>query len=142
MEIKVKQHNWPKYLSRYIDQHFDAPFKWGVLDCATFAVGAMEAMVGGDVGAPDFKYKDQKSALRFNKKHSVIQGMITNLGAYVVTKGYETTGDIVVVQHDGFECCHVISGKRCYGPAIDDKVRALSKAVVLAQPGVTIMRFD
>lgn len=43
--------DWNARLSAYIDSVRRAPFEPGVLDCALFAAGAVEAMTGADIAA-------------------------------------------------------------------------------------------
>jgi len=61
----IRRSNWERRLAVYLDGHRGAVFRYGRLDCALFAAGAVKAMTGKDP-ARGFrsKYRSQASAVR------------------------------------------------------------------------------
>lgn len=53
--------DWEQRLSDYIADNSDAVFQWGVLDCALFSCGAVQA-IRGDDPAIDFRGKYSTAA--------------------------------------------------------------------------------
>jgi hypothetical protein len=45
----TRRGDWQEISWKYIREHMDTPFEWGVQDCATFACGHIEAITGVDL---------------------------------------------------------------------------------------------
>jgi hypothetical protein len=139
----MKTQNYHRALTDYINASLKLPFEWGKRDCVTYAIGAIEAMIGKEVEKPEFAYTTEEEALEFSKSWSLQEGMIAQLSAYEVPHKFHQPGDIAIVRRDGFECCHVVFDRRAYAPLLDDVVRAFSVHKLYEEcPDAKILRFD
>jgi len=60
--------HWEIPYEQHIDEKYDAPFKWGEHDCATFAANCIQAITGVDVYEEyRGKYTDKDSAFELIK---------------------------------------------------------------------------
>lgn len=64
----MRKSDWEPALAGYIAQHRNAALEWGVLDCAKFAAGAVQAMTGVNP-MREFKYRSEAGAWRSLKKN-------------------------------------------------------------------------
>ena len=72
----IRRADWPERLYDYLDACRDRPFVWGSHDCATLAVGAVEAMTGVVLWEP--RYRDARGAAHYMDKHP-IEGVVDAL---------------------------------------------------------------
>lgn len=145
MVVPLKLQNWRKALTQYVNNTLGLPFVWGERDCVTYAIGAIEAMIGAEVNKPKFNYDSKRTALVFAQKYKLADGMREQLSAYDVRHGFQQAGDIAIVEKDGFECCHVVMGPSAYAPAFIENghVCRFNMAVLLnLHPDTQLLRFD
>lgn len=141
MVNKIQNHH--KALTDYINATLGLPFEWAKRDCVTYAIGAIEAMIGREGEKPEFTYATHQQAIEFAKTWSLEQGIIDQLAAYEVPHQFHQPGDIAIVKMDGLECAHVIFDRRAYAPLLNDKVRVFSVYKLYQEcPDIKIMRFD
>lgn len=139
--MKIQNHH--QALTRYINASLGLPFEWGVRDCVTYAIGAIEAMIGQDTQKPDFTYRTQKEALSFSKQWSLEAGMWEQLNAYEVQKNFHQPGDILIARVGGLESVHVVFDRRAYAPLLNGTVTAFNVyEIYKACPELKILRFD
>jgi hypothetical protein len=139
--LKIQNHHHA--LTQYINASLGLPFQWGERDCATYGIGAIEAMLGQEVNKPDFSYANEAEALEFAKTWTLEAGMLGQLKAYEIQRNFHQPGDIAIVRRDGFECVHVVFDRRAYAPLLDDTVRAFSMTKLYEEcPDLKILRFD
>ena len=122
----MKAHNYHRALTDYINANLGKPFEWGKLDCVTFAIGAIEAMIGREVDKPEFSYATPKEALRFSKNWSLEAGMIEQLGAYEVPFRFHQPGDILMTVEDGIPRTYLVFDRRVYSPVPDGVLQAFN----------------
>lgn len=59
----TRYQDWPERLDEYLNSRLAVPFTFGVNDCALFAMDAIQAMTGVDLGAEiRGTYSDQEGA--------------------------------------------------------------------------------
>lgn len=139
----VKNQNFYQDLVGYINNTQGLAFEWGVRDCVTYAIGALELMIGRAVEKPDFGYRTKEEAFEFAQRYSLAVGMRAQLGAYEVTHRFHQPGDIAIVQRHGLECAHVVLGKHAFAPLLGGAVTAFDmQRLYLEAPEVLILRFD
>ena len=141
MVRRVQNHHLE--LTRYINATIGLPFVWGERDCVTYAVGAIEAMIGRELDKPPITYTSSEEALVFAESHSLEETMVDQLHAYEVPHRFHQPGDIAIVNRDGFECVHVVFDRRAYAPLLGGVVRMFSVDKLYQEcPDVKILRFD
>jgi hypothetical protein len=138
-----KIQNYHRALTDYINASLGKPFQWGTLDCAIFAIGAIEAMIGDKVEKPDFNYCTLEEALEFAKTWSLEAGMRDQLNAYDVTCKFHQPGDILIINDNGLERAYVVFDRRTYSPLLGGTVTAFNVHQFYEHyPGIKILRFD
>lgn len=139
----MKTKNYHQALTDYINASIGLPFEWGTRDCATYVIGALEAMIGHEVEKPKFAYRNHKEALGFARHWSLEKEMKRQLNAYGVRRNFHQTGDIILVERGGFECAHVVFDRRAYAPLLNDRVQVFDVARLYeACPDFKLLRFD
>lgn len=141
----MKTHNYHRLLTDYINANLNRPFEWGKCDCVTFAIGAIEAMIGREVEKPDLTYSTREQAIEFSKVWSLEAGMREQLGAYDIQRNFHQPGDIAIVRRDNLERTLVVFDRRAYAPEFNGvvtvyKVQDLYNACSEAE--LKILRFD
>ena len=139
----MKTRNHHQALTDYINASLGLPFEWGVRDCVTYAIGAIEAMLGRETDKPEFAYGTREEAIEFAKAWSLETGMVAQLGAYAVPRNFQQPGDIAIVRREGLECAHVVFDRRVYAPLFGDRVRVFSMSRLFEEcPDLKVLRFD
>ena len=139
----VKTLNYHQALTNYINATLGQPFEWGVTDCITYAIGAIEAMIGSEVIKPEFDYQTPKEALGFAQSWTLEAGMREQLQAYDVAPHFHQPGDIALASRGGFECAHVVFDRRAYAPLLGGVVTAFDMKKLYEEcPDLKILRFD
>lgn len=87
------------------------PFEFGVNDCPLFTLGAIDIMLDTEY-KKDFigKWKDQKSAWKYAKKHGDIYEHLLKWGFKRVNIQFMQIGDIIIMAQD---LAHAKMEKRC-----------------------------
>lgn len=141
MVMKIQNHH--RALTDYINANLNQPFEWGKLDCVTFAIGAIEAMIGREVDKPEFKYRSRIEAIAFSKTWSLEEGMIAQLQAYEVPYKFHQPGDILIVKQGGHERTYVVFDRRVYSPLPGSAVAVFNIYDLYdAGLGLKLLRFD
>ena len=138
-----KIQNYHAALTHYINATLGLPFEWGKRDCVTYAIGALEAMIGRQTVKPDFHYENRQEALDFAKNWSLEAGMQEQLNAYEVPQHFQQPGDILIANDESIKRVYVVFDRRAYSPVPGDTVRAFNiHALYEAFSGWTVLRFD
>lgn len=104
--------DWEARLASYVDSMRGVPFAWGVNDCATFATGCAEAMLGSEIaGKPAFDYTDRRGAVDFSSSHSFAQSLKGLTGAVEIPCRIMSVGDFIIYGEMQHERIHVILGR-------------------------------
>jgi hypothetical protein len=138
---KIQNHH--RALTDYLNASFRKPFQWGTLDCVIFAIGAIEAMIGGEVDKPEFTYTTQEEALEFSKTWSLAAGMVDQLNAYEVPRHFHQPGDILIINDNGIERTYVVFDRRAYSPMPGGTVTAFNVYQLYEKcTELKLLRFD
>jgi len=100
-------------LTRYITAQLGNPFMWGLHDCATFALGCIDAMIDTPLDLPEFTYRTEEGAIEFHERHPFIEGLKERGAVVVPDANYRAIGDVFVMVERGRSCCHVLLGDLC-----------------------------
>lgn len=97
--------DWPTALGLFVAEKSRAPFAWGSNDCVLFAVDAVRALVGVDLGAKiRGKYKTARGAASALRKHggmiAAVEKATADLGAVAIAPAFAQRGDIALAQTD------------------------------------------
>lgn len=86
-------------LHNYVQEEIGKPFKFGVNDCPLFVAGAIDAMYKTSL-RDEFtgKWRGQKSAWKYAKKHGDISEQLKERGCINVELSHIQTGDIIVME--------------------------------------------
>ena len=86
-------------LHNYVQEEIGKPFKFGVNDCPLFVAGAIDAMYKTSLRDEyTGKWKGQKSAWKYAKKHGDISEQLKSKGCVNVELTHIQTGDIIVME--------------------------------------------
>jgi len=101
------------------------PFVWGQCDCNTFALDMMDAMYGTNLAAQiKGKYGSPLQAFLFRRR---VPGSLINIlkaaGFEEVKRGFERTGDLLIVADPKWEMVHVCLGAKCVSAFPDQGVQ-------------------
>ncbi len=88
-------------LKNYVESQIGLPFEFGVNDCPLFTLGAIDIMLDTEY-KKDFigKWKDQKSAWKYAKKHGDIYEHLLKWGFKRVNIQFMQIGDIIIMAQD------------------------------------------
>lgn len=100
-------------LMAYINAQQGKPFEWGVHDCATFALGCLDAQIETPMTLPEFTYRCEAGAIAFNERHPMIEGLKARGATVVPDANYRQIGDVAVFMERNRPCCHVLLGDLC-----------------------------
>jgi hypothetical protein len=111
----LRRADWPLLLEVYLERHRDTSFAWGVHDCATFALGWLDA-VREDLSP-------QLDALRESMAYTTASGALGRLGERTlrdavedwqqltpVAVNFAQRGDLVLVDLDGRHSLALVVG--------------------------------
>lgn len=122
--------DWPERLDRYVVERKDTPFGWGANDCAGFAAGAYEAIIGGSpVGMPS--WTSRLSAWRILVRTG---GLCTAVDRVLPSIPVRTAkrGDVVAVSHQSRTWLAVCMGALSCGPGANGLVWSRTLSAVRA----------
>jgi hypothetical protein len=129
----TRRRDWQERLEALIASRIDAPFAWGVNDCALFAADAVAAVTGHDPAA-DARgtYTDEKGALRTIKKMGGLAAIAeTRAGGVEVPPSMARVGDVVLGVM-GRECLGICGGATWHAPGADGLAAAPMSTVLKA----------
>jgi hypothetical protein len=104
--------DWPERLSDYIEQCRDRPFEWCVHDCATMALGAVEAMTGQRL--METPYSDARGAAAYMASPGIAATVDGLLEAEPTA--FAQRGDVVLLLIDGRQTLGVCIGGEAAAP--------------------------
>lgn len=120
-------------LINFIKANLGRPFVWGECDCNVFALEAMDAVHGTDLaGRIKGKYENELGAIRFRLRSEwgSFEGLLIEAGFVESRKGFEQTGDLLIVDGPGFELVHIYMGKTVVSVPLGMKVHATPVALM------------
>lgn len=145
MEIN-KLPEWEVNLAKYLTKEFNLPFEWGVRDCTTFVIGALQSMTEKHLIVPEFTYRTKEEAIAFSATYSLYEGMLEQLNAYLVNPHFQQPGDIIFVwENEVYPCVHLCNGEKSLSAIPDYGVRAFPTSLVIREGlkhKIRILRFD
>ena len=101
--------NWPSLLAAYVQTHREAPFEWGVHDCATFAAGAVRTITGEDrFSAP---YVGLRAAGEYMDSVGGVAAHATALLGPPVPPMLVKSGDVALLDLNGRDTLSVCLGE-------------------------------
>ena len=92
------------------------PFEWGVNDCALCAADWVKICTGIDYAAAFRGYTGAREALSLISTHGGLQAIATAALGEPVASGFETVGDVVLIDFDGNEVLGICNGATTLGP--------------------------
>lgn len=101
-------------LINFIAVNLGRPFVWGECDCNVFALEAMDATYGTDLaGIIKGKYANKDEAVEFmrNIRWNDWAEFLSENGYIEGKKGFEQTGDLLIVSLPDYELVHIYMGK-------------------------------
>jgi hypothetical protein len=101
-------------LINFVKANLGRPFVWGECDCNVFALEMIDAVHGTDLaGRIKGKYANELGAVRFRLRSEwgSFEGLLKENGFVEGKKGFEQTGDILIVAAPNFELVHIYMGK-------------------------------
>jgi hypothetical protein len=138
----VRRTDWEPRLLAWAQARLGDGFRWGETDCAILAFEAYDALTGRRL-AEQYrrKYRDARSALRFQLAHDVNTRMVLRrAGCVEVDPRFAQRGDVLIAPRDGFFCGHVNFGVRVLSTAPGAPVGWGETAALLKAPGLLAMR--
>lgn len=105
---------WPKKLDNYLLDCQDRSFKYGTFDCATFALGAAEAILGEKPETGIEPWRTTREAVERLEEYGSVVALMS--WAEEIDSWTAATGDIATVLIDGTESLGVVLGARVAGP--------------------------
>jgi len=86
-------------LHNYVQEEIGKPFKFGINDCPLFVAGAIDAMYKTSLRDEyTGKWKSQKSAWKYAKKHGDISEQLKSKGCINIELSHIQSGDIIVME--------------------------------------------
>lgn len=131
--MAARLRDWQERLEALVASRIDAPFAWGINDCALFAADAVLAMTGEDPAA-DARgtYSDEKGALRTIKKMGGLEGIAaTRAGGVEVPPMSARVGDIVLGTLGDVTCLGVCGGVSWIAPSRDGGLLPVSMSLAV-----------
>ncbi len=110
-----RREDWPERLDGYLDARRDAPFEWGVNDCATLAAGAVAVMTDAEIEVP--RVESAADYARFVlAAGSLHDHVVDRLGEPLPSPAHAQRGDLVLMLLDGRPTLGVCIGAEAAGP--------------------------
>ena len=124
-------------LVHFIEANRDRPFEWGRCDCNTFALEAMDAAFGTGLAEKiRGHYSTPLGAVRYRRRSAwkSFIAFIEEAGFIEAKKGFEQTGDLLIVADPKWEMVHICLGNRAVSAFPDDGVRCFPMAAMADKP--------
>lgn len=106
--------DWPARLDSYVHALRQSPFRWGALDCVTFAAGAVQAITGQCPAHP--QWVSERSAARALRRagglHAAVSALLPELPAPTLAQ----RGDVLLVRQPGRDLLAVCLGDTWAAP--------------------------
>lgn len=123
--------DWRFRLKEFVRSQSGRPFKFGVLDGAMFAAGAIEAMTGEDLAVGYRGYRTAAGGLKKCKAkgHETLVGPFEHLPE--IAPMHALAGDLVVFDGEAGLCVGIVQGANVWGVNEDRGVVLLPKSEVI-----------
>jgi hypothetical protein len=107
---------WEEKLFKFVDDTLGEPFEWGVRDCNIYALECQDIIYETEfANQARKKFNDKKSALAFQRKRGNLKEGLKGEGYVDIKKNFWQTGDVILVESDGFLAGHVCMGNKAVG---------------------------
>lgn len=126
----MRREDWPERLAEYVEAARDIPFAWGLHDCGTFAVGAIEAVTGTRHQIP--LAVSAAAYAHMLRDHGTLHDMTTAMLGTPIPSAYARRGDVVMLMVDGRETIAVCLGACAAAPGESGVVTAPMEFAVAA----------
>ena len=116
--MTARLNDWQTRMEAFVCQRTDAPFVWGVNDCAIFASDCVLAMTGQDP-APDGlrKHRTAKQAYRSIERHGGLPAIATAALGQPIAVLMAGVGDVVLVSAGKRDALAICNGATALAPA-------------------------
>lgn len=121
-------------LMSFIEKNLGRPFAWGECDCNTFALETIDAVF--DTAWADLikgRYYTELGAFTFRRScrwGDFISGIIAEAGFIEIQKGFEQTGDLLIVKDPRWEMVHICLGNKLVSSFPGAGVQYFSASVI------------
>jgi len=130
-------------LMNFIEKNLGRPFAWGECDCNTFALEAVDAVFDTSLAEKiKGQYFTELGALMYRKKSrwGTFINLLKETGFIEVAKGFEQTGDLLIVEDPRWEMVHISLGSKVMSSLPGAGVQYFSASVMKGQP-YSVWRF-
>ena len=123
-------------LMNFVEKNLGRPFVWGRCDCSTFALEATDAIFDTAlVNKIKGKYRTGKGAIKFRRRSwGSFINLLKEAGFVESQKGFEQTGDMLIVEDEEWERVHVYLGNWACASFPDDGVQLFPMTVMNDKP--------
>ena len=125
-------------LIKFVEEHLGKACSWGFCDCNIFVLSGWDAVFGTRLAEKHKgKYKTAKAAIRYRRRSQwgSLQVLLTKeAGAVEIPRGFEQTGDILIVSDQKWEMSHICIGKNYAAACPDDLVSLAPIAALYGMP--------
>lgn len=121
--------DWEARLASYVIAHMGSSFRYGRLDCALFAAGAVKAMTGSDL-SDGWDYGSLRAGLEMLREKGFVDHVeLTASLLQEVSPAMAHRGDVAVVEVDGGTgfALGIFQGERIYALTPRDGVGLMSR---------------
>lgn len=108
--------DWQLRLEAFARERADAPFAWGVNDCALFAADAVQAMTGVHLCPGLRGYRGVRDGVRALAAVGGVRGLAGAALGEPIQVAFARPGDVVVVQAGKREALAVCNGQTAIAP--------------------------
>jgi hypothetical protein len=92
----IREENWDIRLFHWGNSVVGKPFRWGVTDCASLVIDAMEVMYGVDVFPGVERWRSLRKAVRVLRDVGSLGDFFEDSGGVQVPLAFAQSGDIVL----------------------------------------------
>jgi hypothetical protein len=120
-------------LINFIKKNIGRPFAWGICDCNVVALEAMDATYGTDLaGIIKGRYSSEAEAIEFmrNIEWKDWAEFLIEKGFIEGKKGFEQTGDLLIVSLPNFDLVHIYMGKSVMAVPLNMNVHTVPYAAM------------
>jgi hypothetical protein len=113
-------------LIRFVEANLGRPFAWGRCDCNILALEMSDTVFGTDLaGKVRGRYENRLGAIRYRLRSpwGSFIGLIREAGFVWARRGFEQTGDLLVVGDPRWEMVHICLGQNALSSFPDEGVR-------------------
>ena len=120
----------------FVEKNLGRPFTWGQCDCSTFALEVIDAAF--DTALVDKikgKYRTEKGAIKFRRRSwGSFVNLLKEAGFVELQRGFEQTGDILIIEDAEWERVHVYLGNWVVASFPDDGVQLFPMTIMNGKP--------